>query len=454
MAIFNREKTFEERERALLELSLALSRENNLQTLLEKIVEDAIRLTGAEGGTLYTVRENKLHFEILRNEQLQLHEMLLEPIPLYIDGKPNQERAITLAVNQKKTIAFKDIYEDSQFSKAFDEESGYRTRAVLTVPIYNHDKEVIAALQLVNPNDPEFFTKDDITLTESFASMAGAALTNRQLIHDLRNLLYSFTRVISEAIDESGHEKRVPIIASMLAKAVSSEEQGPLANVHFTEQEMEELRLAAYLHDCGKVGIPQHLLNKKTKLETLFDRIELIKLRVKNSDDLAFIELCNKGLEYDAERIKKIEGLTDEERKLLLIETGTLTGEERKIVEMHVERTYQMLSKLKYPKDLERVPEIAASHHERIDGRGYPRGLKGREIPLRGRILAIADIFEALSASDRTYKEPWKLSKVLQVMGKMCDDGHLDSDIFEIFLNRKVYLDYAKEFLPPEQNDL
>ncbi|NDD59118.1 MAG: HD domain-containing protein [Chlamydiae bacterium] len=146
--------------------------------------------------------------------------------------------------------------------------------------------------------------------------------------------------------------------------------------------------------------------------------------------------------------------LNNYHNKLLLIENGTLTSEERKIVEMHVERTYQMLSKLKYPKDLERVPEIAASHHERMDGRGYPRGLKGREIPLRGRILAIADIFEALSAAGRSYKEPWKLSKVLQVMGKMCDDGHLDPDIFEIFLNQKVYLDYAKEFLSPEQNDL
>jgi len=454
MTIFNREKTLEERERALLDLSLALSRESNLQLLLEKIVEDAIRLTGAEGGTLYTVREEKLHFEIVRNERFKLHEMLLEPIPLFIDGKQNVERVIAVAVNEKKMIAFKNIYEESQFSKAFDEQIGYRTKAVLTVPIYNHQKKVIAALQLVNPHDPEFFTEDDIILTESFASMAGAALTNRELITDLRDLLYSLSQVISEAIDENGHEKRVPIIASMLAQAVSREEQGPLAPVHFTKEEMEELRLAAYLHDCGKVGIPQHLLNKKTKLETIFDRIELIRLRVKNPDDLAFIELCNKGLAYDAERIKKIEGLTDEERKLLLIENGTLTSEERKIVEMHVERTYQMLSKLKYPKDLERVPEIAASHHERMDGRGYPRGLKGREIPLRGRILAIADIFEALSAAGRSYKEPWKLSKVLQVMGKMCDDGHLDPDIFEIFLNQKVYLDYAKEFLSPEQNDL
>jgi len=447
MAIKEREKSLEKRERSLLEISLALSQEKDLRVLLEKIVEDAKRLTSAEGGTLYSLKEGHLHFEIVRNDKLKLSEMPLEPISL------QEQRVVTVAANEKRTVHIEDIYNEPQFSKAFDEKSGYKTKAVLAIPICNQE-EVIAVLQLINPDDPDVFTKDDITLAESFASMAGSALTNRQLIDDLRGLLYSLSQVISEAIDEKGHEKRVPILASMLAEAISREEEGPLASAHLSEQQMEELRLAAYLHDCGKIGIPQHLLRKKTKLECVFDRIELVKQRVKDPNDRAFLEKCNRGEAYDFDRIEKIEGLTPEEREALLIERGTLTAEERKIVESHVERTYKMLSTLKYPKDLARVPEIAASHHERMDGKGYPRGLKGKEIPLRARILAIADVFEALSAKDRSYKKPWKLSKVLEVMAKMCDEGHLDPNLFEVFLNQKVYLKYAQEFLPPEQNDL
>ena len=454
MAIKEREKSLEERERSLLEISLALSQESDLRVLLEKIVEDAKRLTTAEGGTLYTVREAELHFEIVRNDKLKIHEMPLEPIPLFLRGKPNEERVITQAANQRETISIDDIYAEQRFSKVFDQKSGYKTKAVLAVPICNQEKEVVAVLQLINPQDPDVFTADDIRLAESFASLAGSALTNRQLIDDLRGLLYSLTKVISEAIDEDGHEKRVPILASMLAEAVTKEEGGPLASVTLGESQMEELRLAAYLHDCGKIGIPQHLLHKKTKLEGVFDRIELVKQRVKDPDDFAFLELCNVGRAYDRERIEKIKGLTEDERKHLLIERGTLTAEERTVVEGHVERTHKMLSKLKYPSDLARVPEIASSHHERMDGKGYPRGLKGKEIPLRGRILAIADVFEALSASGRSYKEPWKLSRVLEVMGKMCDEGHLDPNLFEVFLNQKVYLDYAQKYLSPEQNDL
>ena len=385
-----RGKKITDRERSLLDISLALSQEQDKRALLTRIVEGAQRLTRAEGGTLYSVREGFLHFEIVRNDKFPIGVVQLAPIAL-----ESKDRVIAVAACQRRTLCIRNVYEEAQFSTVFDRETGYKTKALLVVPI-SHQDEVIAVLQLINPADPDFFTDEDIELAESLASLAGAALAHKQLVDDLRTLLYSLTRVISEAMADPGHEKRVPILAYRLAEAVSREERGPLAPVCFTAAEMEELRLAAYLHDCGKIGIPQHLLQKKTKLEAVVDRIECIKERVHDPDDLLFLERCNRGEVYDRQRIERINGLTSGEREALLVEDGTLTEAERRIVETHVERTYKMLSQLKYPKDLARVPEIAASHHERIDGKGYPRGLKGNQIPIRGRILAIADVFEAL----------------------------------------------------------
>lgn len=461
MALKEREKSLEEREKALLGIAMALSAEPDLRKLLEKIVEEAKRLTSADGGSLYSVVGDELHFQIVRTDSLHLKEEATQPpIPLKVDGKLNDRQMVTYAVNFDRTLNVADAYQEVGFNfsrtKEFDEKTGYHTRAVLTVPIRNQEKEVVAVLQLINPKDPEIFTIDDVELVESLASMAGAALTNRCLICDLRNLLYSLMKVIAEAIDEKspstlGHEKRVPVLAEMLAKAVDKTKTGPFQDVHFSPAEIEELRLAAYMHDCGKISTPQHLIEKKTKLEGIFDRIELIEERFKNRggdlDDLAYIKKCNTGFTDDVERIQKMELLTDDEKKHLSVQRGTLTPEEKRIVEKHVEKTYDMLKQLPYPKDLQRVPEIAAAHHERVDGKGYPRGLKGEEIPLRGRILAIADVFEALSARDRPYKEPWPLEKVLDVMRKMCDEGHFDAALFDVFVQEKVYLDYARQYL-------
>lgn len=478
-----RAKSLEERERALIEIALALSSESNLTALLERIVGEAKRLTSADGGSLYSVRDGMLYFEIVRTDSLNYYlggvtgkAVAFPPIPLLLDEELNDRQMVTYAVNYNQTLNIADAYEEKGFNftrtRDFDQKTGYRTRAVLTVPIRNQEKEVVAVLQLINPKDPDVFTEGDVELCESFASLAGVALTNRHLIYDLRHLLYSLMKVIAEAIDEKspstlGHEKRVPQIALLLAEAVNKMNHGPLQGVHFTTEEMEELRLAAYLHDCGKISTPQHIVEKKTKLEGIYDRCELIELRFqlamqnasleerrKLEEDLAYIKECNVGITDDPKRIEEMELLTEDEKHHLSVKKGTLTEEERRIVEKHVEKTYSMLSQLSYPKDLRRVPEIAASHHERMDGKGYPRGLKGKEIPLRGRLLAIADVFEALSAPDRPYKKPWKLSKVLKVMQEMTEEGHFDPALFDVFVQQKVYLEYAKEHLSFEQNDI
>ena len=338
------------------------------------------------------------------------------------------------------------------------------------------------------------------------------ALTNQLLITSLRTLFESLIRVLAEAIDAkspstANHGKRVPIVALLLAKAVSSMKEGTFQHVHFSDEELYELEVASFLHDCGKITTPIHLVEKHRKLETIVDRMQLVDLRYQeraqhdekelllqklqlletlypqeyasakqefaayekgfheklesDRDDLTFIARCNEGSEPMTEealqRLKRIEKmglLTADELENLAVADGNLTDKERKIIENHVVMTYRMLTQLNFPKELRRVPEIASSHHERVDGKGYPRGLKKDQMSLQARILAIADIFEALSAPDRSYKKPLPLSEVFQTMSHMVQEGRIDGDLFDIFIKTKAYLPYARQFLAPEQLDV
>ncbi len=451
----------------LNQIGIALSKERRLPVLLEKILESAKELTEADGGTIYSVVEGKeLHFEVVISDSLCLHltETPFPNLPL-----SNDNLMVAYAVNHKKTLNIKDAYEEEGFdfsgTRAIDEKSGYRTKAVLTVPMMDHEGEVIAVLQLINPKNTPHFSEEAVELAKSLASQAGVALNNQLLIENLRTLFESLIRVIAEAIDEKSpstgnHGKRVPTIAKLLAEAVGE----------FTSEQLYELEIAALLHDCGKITTPVHIIEKKKKLEGLCDRIELIEARGRgliSGDDLEFLRRCNEMkepiTEEAVERIKRIgalewkEGkplLTQDEQENLLIPKGNLTEKERKIIENHVLMTYRMLSQLPFPKELSKVPEIAASHHERMDGKGYPRGLMGDEMSSRARILAIADVFESLSAPDRPYRKPAPLSEVFKMMQEMVDEGHLDPNLFDVFLKKKAYLPYATRYLMPEQLDV
>lgn len=529
MAIAEKQKL--DKARYLIDIGIALSAEKDQKRLLEKILTAAKELTLADGGTLYTVTEDKmLHFEILISDSLKHRlsagtsgEIFPDILLFFGEGKPNNETVATYAVNQGKTVNVPDAYDVKGFdfsgTRLFDKKNHYRTRSLLTVPIKSHEGEVIACLQLVNRIDPATktvvpFSKEDQELVEAFASQAGVALSNTKLIQDLRALFESFIRVIAEAIDEKSpstgnHGKRVPVLALLIAEAVNAIQEGPLKGVHFNKDELYELHIAAYLHDCGKITTPEFVVEKHTKLETIFDRMELIDTRFevlkrdleivllkkklaryearekmpftdlekettekisKLKDDQEFISRCNQGQEPITDEPKKrmasiqkymwvfqgkkIPFLTEDEMKNLLIASGNLTDEERKVLQNHVVMTLRMLSQLHYPKELRNVPEIAGSHHERVDGKGYPRGLKGREMPLRARIVAIADVFEALSAPDRPYKKALPLSEVLSIMKEMAATGHLDPDLFDVFMKEKVYLAYGKKYLAPEQLDV
>jgi HD-GYP domain-containing protein (c-di-GMP phosphodiesterase class II) len=442
------------------------------------------------------------------------------PIPLHVDGLPNDRLVVARAALERKTVIIDDAYADTEFdlsgTHAFDRQSGYRSRSLLTVPMTNHDNELIGVLQLLNKIDADTgafvpFTDDDRRLAEAVASMAAMTVSNRLLIDAQRELFDAFIRLIAAAIDEksphtAGHCRRVPALTNLLAEAVCATREGPLAGFTMTAAERYELNVAAWLHDCGKITTPEHVIDKSTKLEAIVDRIELVEARFamlrrdaqiaalrrrleasglgidvdddplyqaaisRIDDDRAFLRRCNIGGETladeDAQRIASIgarpvpmdEGsvvalLSADEVANLQVRRGTLTGAEREVINNHMVATIRMLESLPYPRHLRRVPEYAGGHHERMDGRGFPRGLTGEQMSLPARMMAIADIFEALTARDRPYKPPMPVSQALAILGRMKLDRHIDPDLFDVFVRERVYLKYAQEFLLPEQID-
>jgi HD-GYP domain-containing protein (c-di-GMP phosphodiesterase class II) len=515
-------------------IGISLSREKDTNRLLEAILLAAKKITNADGGTLYRVDSEKklVYFEILRTDSLNTAmggttgvKVPFYPVRLYDDnGAPNNSMVVAYSVLRDETVNIDDAYVAKGFdfsgTKNFDQKTGYRSKSFLTVPMKNHEDEIIGVLQLINAKDRSngqivAFSEADQHLVESMASQAAVALTNRQLINQLESLFESFINMINAAIDDKspytgGHCQRVPALTMMLADAVCNTRSGPLAGFSMTDKDRYELKIAGLLHDCGKITTPVHVVDKATKLQTIFDRIGLIdtrfevlkrdaeiamlKARLESPDkgqgeqehadralrarirqideDRQFLRACNFGAEamrdQDLLRVQEIsrsypwldvdgnraDFLTDDELKNLTIRSGTLTQEERQIINHHIEVTIQMLESLPWPRHLKNVAEYAGGHHERMDGKGYPRGLKREQMSVQARVMGIADIFEALTAKDRPYKKGKTLSESLRILGNFRRNGHIDPDLFDIFVREKVYLKYAHLFLDPEQIDL
>jgi HD-GYP domain-containing protein (c-di-GMP phosphodiesterase class II) len=500
-------------------IGASLSAERDINRLLETILTAAKTITRADGGTLYRLTDDRcLRFEIVRTSSLRYYlggttgnPVPFYPIQLYKDGKPNHGMVAAYAALTGKTVNIADAYApvdgfDFSGTRAFDSKTGYRSKSFLTVPMLNHDRETIGVLQLINAQDPSTgnivpFSASDQRLAESLASQAAVAITNRMLINQLEGLFESFINLINNAIDEKspytgGHCQRVPVLTMLLAEAVNETREGPLADFQMTDKDRYELKIAGLLHDCGKVTTPVHVVDKATKLEAIFDRVQLVDTRFEVlkrdaeiealkgrlderalrarmrqlEDDRKFLHACNVGgermREEDVDRVRRIAQyrwrdcaghevsfLTEDEVKNLTIRAGTLNEDERKIINHHIVATIKMLESLPWPRHLTRVPEYAGGHHERMDGKGYPKGLKREEMSVQARCMGIADIFEALTAKDRPYKKGKTLSESLEILGKMKLSGHIDPDLFDVFVRRKVYRRYAEMFLDREQID-
>ncbi len=516
----------------LSEIGIALSSEKNLLNLLEMIVDESRNFCNADAGTLYLLNEEGqcLDFAIVQNDTMKTRmggrsgPITWPSVPLIKDGKPNHSNVSSYVALTGEIVNIPDVYEAEGFdfsgTKKFDAGTGYRSMSMLVVPMRNMDNEVIGVLQLINALNldskrPVPFLQKDVELIASLASQAAVAITNVQLYRDLERLFDSFIQAIASAIDEkspytAGHIQRVQRLTMDIARAVNEVQEGPLKDVYFNEDQMKELAIAAWLHDVGKITTPEHVVDKSTKLEAIFDREHLIRCRFENikkaiiirhlqtrlessrdcategietaipeevfkreieeiEEEVAFVAACNQPGEFmddsKIERLRQIAQkrwkdngsevpyLTENELYNLSIRKGSLNNEDRKIIENHATVTYKMLSKLPFPKKLKNVPEIAAKHHEKLDGTGYPFGSKADEIPYQARILAIADVFEALTAKDRPYKKAMPLSQALKIMGFMRKDRHIDGDILDLFIQKKLYLEYAKRELNPEQID-
>jgi HD-GYP domain-containing protein (c-di-GMP phosphodiesterase class II) len=516
----------------LIEISTALSGERNTSRLFERILDAAQDITYADGGTLYLIKEQVegrpvLEFEIMRNDSLKLrlggtsgNPIQFPPLPLYReDGTANHNNIATHTALTREMVNIEDAYFadhlDFSGTKAFDARAGYRSQSFLTVPMCNHADEIIGVLQLVNAKDPETgetisFTKGLEPIVVALASSAAIALDNQILLQDHKDLLDAFIKVIAQAIDAkslhtSAHCQRVPVLTELIAQSACEVKDGPLASFALDESEWYELRVASWLHDCGKLATPDSLLDKATKLHLMQDGIEVVKARFAAAlaqmelqflrqmrdqptqaaalqevlveelaalrDDCLFIEKANVGGEFmrpEAQaRVKRVAArkwhdhlgvektmLTEEEVAFLCIERGTLSFDERQKINDHMTVTIQMLESLPFPKNLQRVPEYAGGHHERMDGTGFPRGLKRDEMSWPARMMAIADIFEALTSSDRPYKPPMKISQALGILQNMRRQNHIDPDLFELFVTTRVWEQYARIYLRPEQLDI
>lgn len=537
-------------------IGIALSSERDTNRLLETILLAAMRITHADAGTLYLLEPEKqeLSFEIMRTNSLgkALGGTTGKPVPasvfpihLYRDGKPNHSMVVAHAALTGASVNIPDAYKAEGFdfsgTKGFDKKSGYRSTSFLAVPMRNHENEIIGVVQLINALDRSTgaivaFSPQEQSLLESLSSQAAIALTNRRLIQQMEALFESFISLINTAIDDKspytgGHCERVPVLTMMLADAVSRITQGPLKDFVMTERDRYELKIAGLLHDCGKITTPVHVVDKSTKLQTIFDRIHLLDTRFEVlkrdaeinmlrarlnlpspsaallgsaplaalspqagegwgegqerdaailaeydarirqlDEDREFLRHCNIGSEkmdpahqqrvhriaayrWRNEAGEEVNFLSAGELENLTIRSGTLTEAERQVINRHIDVTIKMLESLPWPKHLKNVPEYAGGHHERMDGKGYPRGLRREQMSVQARVMGIADIFEALTARDRPYKRGNTLTESLTILGKFSLNGHVDPDLFDVFVREKVYLEYARQFLDRDQID-
>ncbi len=515
----------------LTRIGESLSSETDLDKIFDMILEEGIEFTLADAATIYKVSEDGLflEFEILYNATLNIRQggsrnptTWASKIPLYTpEGEPSLGYIVTSVFHKKSSLSFDDVYETKDYNICgtidFDTKSNYRCKSMLTIPLKNHEDEVLGVIQFINAMDTQknivSFTDEHKTMLSSLASQAAIALSNRKLIQSLENLLNQFVRSIATAIERKSkysgdHISRVATLTELFADKINMADEHYFGGRRFNENELKELSMAGWMHDVGKIVTPEFVMDKSTKLETIFDRIEMVQLRFEKlelflkllqsklsitefdafvkehidagtdasnvytfiSDALAFTQRLNFGEEFVAEedlaRVEKLSSIdfeyegqhyflftVNEKKNLQIKGRGTFTGEEYQVMKDHVSITWEMLSQLTFPKKFKNVAFYASTHHEALNGKGYPRGLNAEQLPLQSRIIAVADIFEALTAADRPYKKPKSLSESLDIMATMVKIGHLDKDLVDYFMDSGLYLEYANRFMKPEYID-
>ena len=519
----------------LIRIGIALSSQQDVDELLEMIVEESRRFTRADAGTLYTVSPDGtcLDWRIVQNDTLgtriggtspvEIDADVFKPVALLSEGQANLSNVSAYVANTGETVSIPDVYEAEGFDftgpRLYDRATGYRSQSMLVLPLTNHEDDIIGVLQLLNARDDAGqrvipFSPEFEGFTTSLASQAAVAMTNVQLIRELRDLFDAFIRAIASAIDQkspytAGHVRRVAELTMKIAEEISRSSSGTWERIEFDEDELEELRIAAWMHDVGKITTPEYIVDKATKLSTIYDRLEAIRTRYELMkrdaessalkkkldllegrateptaeeidedlakqladlvDEFQFIERCNAGSEFmddtDLARLEAIASktylqdgqkrprLTPDELLNLSIRKGTLTDEERSVINNHAAVTVKLLSELPFSKRLRNVPQYAGGHHEKLNGQGYPAGLSAEQLSLQARVMAVADIFEALTASDRPYRKAMPLSVAVGILRENVERGELDGRIVGLLVDSGLAEAYAERESGDEPKD-
>ncbi len=547
-----------------LSLIKSLAGEEDFDKLLELITLETMTASEADAAFTYIINEhtNALEPKTFKCRRVgQTDKAILAALPTY---RLSEDSLLVRTLN-KSQGAILSLEELGDYD-AFVDSLGLLSPQAYAQPLINRQGDGIGMICLVYDGGDTINVEKQqgrLAFIEALSGFAAVTLESRKMLKMQKNLLDSFIQLLAGAIDAKspytgGHCQRVPVLTEILAQKACEATEGPFAAYSLNDQEWEAIKIAGWLHDCGKVTTPEFVVDKATKLETLYDRIHEVRMRFEVlkrdahiaywqkiadggdreqlfprlesqwrqlDEEFHFVALCNLGGEFmDPARIDRLhtiagrswqrtlddrigisweelqrkqrtpaQPLPVQERLLadrddhiftrsekdrlnpdnnygfkldmprylynkgelynLSIDRGTLTPEERYKINDHIVQSIIMLKQLPYPRHLAEVPDIAGGHHEKIDGTGYPRGLRGEEMSIPAKILAIADIFEALTASDRPYKKVNPVSEAIRIMSLMEKAQHIDSDLFRLFLTSGAYLEYAHQYLRPDQID-
>jgi HD-GYP domain-containing protein (c-di-GMP phosphodiesterase class II) len=508
----------------LNKIGVALSTERNPDALLGLILSKSREITSADAGSLYLVEEESdggkhLVFRLTQNDS-QSVPFRQFTLPIDTHSLAGYAAATGQILNIKDAYRIRNL--PFRFNRDFDQKFGYRTKSMLVLPMKNQKDEVIGVLQLINcKKHPGVklttskivgeevcpFSPQRQELASSLASQAAVALENNLLYRDIEKLFEGFVHASVTAIESRdpttfGHSERVAKLTVALAGTVDRLDSGPYKDIHFTREDIREIRYASILHDFGKVGVREEVLVKAQKLYP--HQLELIRKRFQYIRKALEVEGYRKKLDYvlrngnqgyeecfaliegdqgrelqnldnflqhileankptvlpekSSEKLLQIAGwsfddpsgpteplLTQEELQLLSISKGSLNADERLQIESHVIHSFRFLEKIPWTKELKRVPEIARAHHEKLNGSGYPYHTKSEDIPFQSKMMTISDIFDALTARDRPYKRAVPVERALTIIDDEVKSQLLDPVLFKLFIDAKIYELTAKD---------
>ncbi len=470
----------------LLETFISMSSEKDGDILLEKILNDALDLTNCDAGTLYMVNENKLEFRVMLTRSLNIkkggknEKITLPPVNLV------HSNVCAYAVLENKTINIPDVYQSELFDfsgpKNYDKLTNYRTKSMLVIPMEDDKEQIIGVLQLINAQDENgniiSFSRENEMILTAIASQSAIRLTNMNYVHEIKELMESIVRTFAEVIYlrtpyNVSHTHNMESYAQNFMRWLQCH---PEKGLLFDEETQRMFFMSIWLHDIGKLITPLEVMDKATrlssKLERVMTRLDIIALTAKINglksgvdytpqlievEEIREFVLHVNTLPYlDEDTLQVIDALKDktykdEEHNIkywftadeiadLSIVRGTLTPDERKVIQNHVVMTAQILQKMNFKYEFENVPKWASCHHEFLDGSGYPNQLTAEDLDIETRLLTIIDVFDGLSANDRPYKKPTPLPKVFAIMDEMVSENKLDKTLLSLFKESKAWV--------------